>query len=212
MSEDYSDIFGKIAQAKKVSTYASKLGIGRHKLAIKKYGVKPSQKGAGPIIEAEFMVLESNTHTVGDSLGWAWFISSPGFAGQYQESFAKDFIKVVGQSVGSDASESDLGKMLASPDQPATGIVVEVEVRAQTGLKKDGTARVGKDGTPYLDADWKAVAPELQDPEGVKAKMAKGFSAAPKADVAAAVATAATAANTSAPAGGSILGSLMGRK
>ncbi len=211
MSEDYSDIFGKIANAKKISTFAPKLELGRHKVAIKQYKVKASQKGAGPMIEAEFVVLESNVHDVGESRGWCWFISSPGFAGQYQESFAKDFIKVVGQSVGSDANESDLGKMLASADQPATGIVIDVEIRAQTGTKKDGSARVGKDGTPYTDCVWKAVAPEMQDPEGMKAKMAAGI--APVARAATASVPAATAAVAGAGAvGGGILGTLMGKK
>lgn len=221
MSEDYSDIFANIARAKKTSNFAPKLEVGKHRLIISKYGVKPSQKGGGPIIEAEFVVLTSTTIAPGETRGHAWFISGAGYSGSYQQSYAKEFLQVVGKCCGSDASENELGKMLASETQPANGILIDLEVRAQLGKKKDGTAKANANGDPYTDFVWKAVATESQDPESYKAKMLAGFSGtapvvaqAPAAPVMAAAPAAvmAAAAAAPAPAGGGILGNLMSRK
>src|SRR6187401_1829739 len=100
MSQDLSSVFSGVENAKEIGGFTSRMGIGSHTLLLKRFQVKESQKGKGKIVEADFLVLESNTGNAGETKGWAWFIGAPGWAGTYEESRLKAFAGVVGASIG----------------------------------------------------------------------------------------------------------------
>ena len=217
----YENIFDGIARAKPISSYEARLPVGHHKIALKRFGVKKSEMGSGNILEADFMVLESNTLTVGETRGWAWFIDSQGLAGQYEQSRAQDFLATIGKCIEDTSPVTAIGASLVNPSQPGRGIVIAVEITAQAN--KDGSPKLNpKTGAAYTNARW---APVKQDGESIVAiraqldRMENGMpstvaaptttAALPQAAPPPAPAPAAAAAP--APAASGLLGGLMNR-
>ncbi len=161
-NQDYSNIFTGIAKAKSMGGggYAERLGIGRHRVALKSYKVKESTKGAGNFLEAEFVVLESNTHEAGESRGWVWFINAAGpWAPAYEQDRAKKFLEAVGACVGDDSPVEVIGGNLAGPAQAGKGLILEVTVSPQTGKN---AGKTNARGEPYTNIYWKPVAQTLE--------------------------------------------------
>ncbi len=156
MSGAYDAIFGSIARAKPISGFSARLGIGKHRVALKRYKVKPSEKNKGPILEADFTVVASTSHEVGETRGWAWFIGSQGWAGAYEEARAKDFIATIGKSIGDSRDVQSIGSELADESQPGMGIVLDVEIQPQTN--RDGTPKLSAKQEVYTNAVWAPVA------------------------------------------------------
>lgn len=152
---EYDNIFGSIARSKPINNFAARLGLGKHRLALKAFRVKQSQKGQGPILEADFVVLESNTHQPGETRGWAWFIGAQGWAGTYEEARAKEFIGTVGACIGDTRDVQAIGSDLADKSQPGKGITVDCEISPQTN--RDGSPKTNAKGETYTNATWASV-------------------------------------------------------
>lgn len=164
MSNEFDSVFGGVENAKAIGGFASRLGIGMHRLALKRYQVKKSSKGMGNILEADFVVLDSkgaNPHEVGETRGWAWFINASGWAGAYEEARAKDFIQTVAACIDDTRPVRAIGGDLAGPAQAGRGLVIEVEISPQTG--KDGAPKKNAKGETYTNATWKPVKQSLAD-------------------------------------------------
>ena len=162
-NQDYSNIFTGIAKAKSMGGggYAERLGIGTHRVALKSYKVKESTKGAGQFLEAEFVILESDTHRAGDTKGWVWFINAAGpWAPAYEQDRAKKFLEAVGACVGDDSPVEVIGGNLAGPNQAGKGLILEVTISPQTG--KNAHKRNAR-GEPYTNIYWKPVAQTLDE-------------------------------------------------
>lgn len=161
-NSDYSGIFGTIGRAKSMGgSFAPKLGLGNHTLALKSYKVKDSTKGQGQFLEAEFVVVKSTSHEVGEARGWVWFINSPGqFAAAYEQDRAKKFLEAVGACVGDTSPVEVIGANLAGPDQAGTGIIIDCNITPQGG-KNSG--KVNQRGEPYTNAHWSPVKQSLED-------------------------------------------------
>jgi len=208
----YDTIFSRIANAKAVSQFAPKLGVGRHRVALKRFNVKESQKGGGPLVEAEFALLD-DSGTPGDTRGWAWFISAKGpFAAQYQEGFLKEFITACGNCIGSKEDIKSLGAALAAPEQHGRGLVLDVEITNST--KNDGSPRTGANGAAFTNARWSAVQMTMEELAKSRARLdgVDAGAVASKAEVAPAPVTGLGGTNT-APTGlaGGITGLLGNR-
>lgn len=160
MSDPQLDnIFGSISRSKPINNFAARLGAGNHRVAIKKFGLKQSQK-TGNILEADFLVLKSTTIPRGESRGWAWFINAKGeFAAQYEEARAKEFLVAVQKCIGDTSDVSSIGSQLASAPQPGRGIVLDVQITLQTN--RDGSPKCNAKGEQYTNATWMAVPQEL---------------------------------------------------
>lgn len=152
---EYDNIFGSIARSKPINNFASRLGLGKHRLALKAFRVKQSQKGQGPILEADFVILESTSHQPGETRGWAWFIGAQGWAGTYEEARAKEFIATVGACIGDTRDVQAIGSDLADKSQPGKGITLDAEISPQTN--RDGSPKTNAKGETYTNATWTAV-------------------------------------------------------
>jgi hypothetical protein len=161
-NQDYSSIFKGIAQAKSMGSggYAEKLGVGTHRIALKSYKVKDSTKGQGQFLEAEFVIVSSNTHKVGESRGWVWFINATGWSGAYEQDRAKKFLEAVGQSVGDDSPVEVIGGNLAGPDQAGMGLVLDVTVAPQGGKN---AGKTNAKGEPYTNIYWRPVTQTIEE-------------------------------------------------
>lgn len=161
-NQDYSNIFTGIAKAKSMGGggYAERLGVGRHRVALKSYKVKESSKGGGNFLEAEFVILESTSHDAGETRGWVWFINAAGpWAPAYEQDRAKKFLEAVGACVGDDSPVEVIGANLAGPNQAGKGLILEVSVTPQTGKN---AGKTNSRGEPYTNIYWKPVAQTLE--------------------------------------------------
>jgi hypothetical protein len=163
-NQDYSNVFAGIAKAKAMGGggYAERLGIGKHRVALKSFKVKESSKGAGqPFLEAEFVVLESTSHRAGEVRGWVWFINAKGdWAPAYEQDRAKKFLEAVGACVGDDSPVEVIGGNLAGPNQAGKGLILEVSVSPQTGKN---AGKTNSRGEPYTNIYWYPVEQSLED-------------------------------------------------
>lgn len=177
-NNDYSSIFTGIAKSKPMGGgYSPRLGLGHHKLALKSYKVKDSTKGQGQFLEAEFVVLESNTHEPGDTRGWVWFINAPGPWGPaYEQDRAKKFLEAVGACVGDDSPVEVIGANLAGPDQAGKGLIIEVEITPQGGKS---AGKVNSRGEPYTNAFWKPVKQTIEELAASRAELESMAAQAP---------------------------------
>lgn len=161
---DYTSVFKGAENAKALGGFASRLPIGEHTVLLTRFGVKESAKGKGRHVEADFEVVESSTLRVGESRGWAWFISNPGFSGQYEESRLKDFIETIATSIGDTSAISAIGAALAGPQQAGVGLKLRASVKSQTDSA--GNPKIGPKGTAYTEIKW---LPVTQGPEDIAA-------------------------------------------
>lgn len=162
-NSDYSNIFGSIARAKSMGGggYAERLGLGNHRVALKSYKVKESTKGGGSFLEAEFVILASNTYKPGETRGWVWFINASGqWAAAYEQDRAKKFLEAVGQCVGDDSPVEVIGGNLAGPNQAGKGLILDVTISPQTGKN---AGKTNSKGEPYTNIYWKPIEQSLED-------------------------------------------------
>lgn len=164
---DLTSVFGGVENAKPIGGFAGRLAIGSHTLVLKRFQVKESAKGKGKIVEADFSVLESNTMAAGETKGWAWFIGSAGFAGQYEEARLKVFIENVGVCIGDKSTVSVMGAALAGPGQAGRGLMLKCQVSAQTN--RDGSPRKNDKGETYTQIEWLPVPQGLEDIKAARA-------------------------------------------
>lgn len=155
------NVFAGLDSAKALGGFTSRLGVGNHTVLLKRLNVKDSAKGKGKIVEADFYVVESNTHSPQETRGWAWFIGMPGFAGDYEASRLKLFFETVGRCIGDTRPASAIGPDLAGPGQAGRGLMLKAIISHQTN--KDGSVKAGKDGVPYTQITWEPVTQGLED-------------------------------------------------
>ena len=164
------EIFGSIATAKPPGGFANKIGAGRHKVAITKCIVKDSSKGDGPFIEAEFEILESTTHQVGEIRGWAWFVTKPSFNGEGERGRNRLFVEAVQASLGDTSDLKVINAALCGPAQNGRGLVLYVEVTQ--AMNADNTPKLAKtSGSPIFNASWKPCQQTLADVAAMRAKL-----------------------------------------
>ncbi len=155
------NVFAGLDNAKQLGGFTSRLGVGTHTVLLKRLNVKDSAKGKGKIVEADFYVVESNSHAPSETRGWAWFIGMPGFAGDYEASRLKFFFETVGQCIGDTRPASQIGPDLAGPGQAGRGLMLRAIISHQTN--KDGSPKAGKDGIAYTQITWEPVKQGLED-------------------------------------------------
>lgn len=160
-NQDYSNIFKGIANAKSMGGgYAERLTLGTHKVALKSFKVKDSTKGQGQFLEAEFVILESNTIPAGQTRGWVWFINATGWSGAYEQDRAKKFLEAVGASIGDTSPVEVIGGSLAGPDQAGKGLLLEVTLAPQGGKN---AGKTNAKGEPYTNIYWRPIPQTLED-------------------------------------------------
>lgn len=211
MSAD-DDLFNEIANAKPIGKFAERLGIGKHRVVLKRFAIKKSESEYGRILEADFLVLESTTHEPMSTKGWAWFVESKGWAGKYEQDRVKDFITACGSCVGDDRGVAEIGAGMKGDKQTGRGLMLDVEVTPQT--KKGEVKKNPADGSIYVNVEWKAVLQSLEQVAQYRKELdildgpAQATAAAEPAPAPAAAAPAPAAAKlfTPPPAGTSLLG------
>jgi hypothetical protein len=159
---NYSNVFSSIARAKSMGGggYAERLGIGTHRVALKSYKVKDSNKGMGQFLEAEFVIINSNTHQAGETRGWVWFINAPGqFSAAYEQDRAKKFLEAVAASVGDNSPVDEIGGNLAGPNQAGKGLMLDVTVAPQGGKN---AGKTNAKGELYTNIYWKPIEQTLE--------------------------------------------------
>ena len=165
----YANIFEQVGNAKALNNWEANLPVGKHRVALAKYGGKVSGKDKSVFLEAEVIVLETDNADVkiGARHSWPWFINKPDEFG-YTHSRAKNFIEVVQACVGNEDDTKDFGCALAADFESETpdcyGIVLEADV-VQV-FAANGTPRLGKKGNSVFNANWTPIA---QGPEDIAA-------------------------------------------
>lgn len=169
---EFDAIFEGIENAKPISTWAKNLGIGTHTVVLTGYRVKKSEKEFGNIVEADFVVLESTTHTENEERGWAWFIDAPGWTGKYNQARAKDFLKEAGKCIGDERSTKEIGADFVSKKQAGRGLQMKVVITGVLG--DDGQPRLRKNGDQITNAEWTAIPQTLADVAELRAQLDGG--------------------------------------
>lgn len=154
----YDHLFVSMQNAKPISMYAERLPNGNYVLALKRFGIKPSDKELGNIVEAEFVVVQTDNPTikVDEVRGWAWFPNSPGWAGKYDEARCTEFIKNVIETTGDDRQVAEVGSDLYDDGQPYKGLLVAVSITR-------GKPNNNIPGEYYQNAKWLPVEGQDQD-------------------------------------------------
>jgi hypothetical protein len=148
----FDHLFQKMQHAKPLSQFAERLGIGEHVLLLKRFAVKISDKDKTPIVESDFLVVESNVHPKGETRGWPWFVGKPGFAGSYEEARCTDFIKTVGECTGDARTPGEIGSDLYLESQPYRGLMIGVAITR-------GKPNKNVPGEFYTVANWVVLQP-----------------------------------------------------
>lgn len=168
-------IFDQVAGAKPVTSYAPRLSDGKHKVVLKRFAPKQSDQGKGTILEADFTIGESTMIAKGETRGWAWFIQSSGWAGQYEQGRAKDFLEKVSQSLGPKADGSfrsvqEVGAELSSGKLKGLQLGCEVTKNVQ----RDGrTPKLDKKGRETYSATWHAIKQTAEEIAAMAAQIEK---------------------------------------
>lgn len=177
----YKDTFTRAMNAPPINNFATAIGLGKHRVALKVFRCKNSTKNKQLFVETEVMVLESDTARVGETRGWAWFINAPGeFTGQYAQARLTEFLTTVKQAIGSDQSVDEIGDALADEEtNNARGIVLDVEITAVPD-KNDATKVMRrKNGQPVHNAVWFPVSQGAEDIQATQKKMDELTAAGP---------------------------------
>lgn len=116
-------VWDDIGNAKDFNAKVPYIGEGRHKLLLKDFGRKNTEGGA-PFVYANFMVLESNTHAVGTTVGKRWYLTDPThiWKGERARSEAKAFVKAL--TGCDDADTIKTSEELSEKSNPGKGIAV----------------------------------------------------------------------------------------
>ena len=174
--------FDRIGDAKPMGAeYANRLGIGRHRLALKSFNLKETEKKKDKLLEVEFMVVDSTAddHEHGETRSWMFFLS--GEWAEYGERRAAAFIETIKKCIGDEETKTGVfGMQLNDESQPGRGIVIEAEV--WVARNKDGSAKVGKkSGEEVHNANFKDVAQDGEAIAAMRAEVENTEEPAPKA-------------------------------
>jgi hypothetical protein len=169
VSNDLDAIFDGIDAAKPISTWTKNLGVGEHVVVLTEYRRKQSDKEMGNIIEADFVVLESDVHEEGEARGWAWFIDAPGWTGKYNKYRAKDFLQQMGKCIGDERESKAIGADFVSKSQKGRGTKIKVVVTPV--MDDDGQPRRRKNGEVIANAEWIPIEQTLDDVKEMRAQL-----------------------------------------
>lgn len=165
---DSAMVYGIIEGAEIPSSYAPSLPIGTHKLILTKFGPART-RNVGIKLEAEFLVVESNSAMVGGTYGWAWFIQSQGDGARYEQGRAKEFHQLVNSSAGMQPRpENQIGADLAAGK--FNGLQITANVTQATD-KRSGAPKFKKDGTPATRITWTPLNQTMQDIEAMRGQL-----------------------------------------
>lgn len=170
----YENIFDKVGKARALTAWEPSLPLGKHHLALVKYGGKTSAKDKTVFLEAEFIVLSSANPNVraGTRHSWPWFINKPDEYG-YTHSRAKNFLEVLQKCIGNQSDTTAFGNALAEDfegtDPEGFGIMVDAEV-VQV-MDASGNARRGKRGQEVLNVNWSSVVQDEGDIIATRARL-----------------------------------------
>ncbi len=153
---DYDSILNGVNEANVGGSYTDRLPLGTHDLVLKEFRVKTSKKDGAKIVEADFLVLGSDSKEApaGSVFGWAWFIDSKGWGGTYAKSFLKDFFVQAGDCIGDTRDPQTIGGDLLCPAQKGRGLNLKAVV-------KNGKKTNDK-GEPFVEVAWKAIPQTLE--------------------------------------------------
>lgn len=168
----FGNIFNSIASAKPLSNHTPRLPLGRHKVALKRYQPKNSEQGMGPILESDFVILESNSPSCrpGDVRGWPWFIGQSGWGGTYEQGRAKDFLEKAAMCIDDTRPVEQFGDDLASAHQPGTGLVLWAEITLQ--YDREGKPKKDKKQRDCFNASWEPIKQSIAELQAMAAQLA----------------------------------------
>lgn len=169
MSNDLDAIFEGIDSAKPISTWTKNLQPGTHVVVLTEYRRKKSDKEMGNIIEADFIVLESDVHDEGETRGWAWFIDAPGWTGKYNKYRAKDFLQQMGACIGDERDTKAIGADFVSKEQKGRGTKIKVVVTPV--MDDNGEPRRRKNGEVIANAEWIPIEQTLDEVQEMRAQL-----------------------------------------
>lgn len=125
----YQSAMKKAANAKPLNNFAPPIGLGKHRVALKHFRGKEGGKSKEVFVEAEFIIMESETETIGAVRGWPWFINAKGWSGEYNASRMQEFLAATAAGVGDERPLDEIGDELSDEEQnPGYGILTDVEV------------------------------------------------------------------------------------
>ena len=177
----FDQLFSSIMSSKKMGgNYASRIPLGRHKLAIKKYFPKEAtKKNQGLIIECDFFTLESTSLQYGDTRNEPWFLGNDEYG--YEADRSRDFITAVAESLGTPAGDgAQIGEWLILG--ALNGLFVTCDVTQQ--FQKDGsTPKTDKKGNPIFLRTWSGIAGQNAETVKAVAQAMSQFTPAPAPQV-----------------------------
>lgn len=163
----YQSQFRKAADAKPINNFAKSPALGKHRVALKSFRGKESQKQKEVFIEAEFYILESATEQVGVVRSVPWFINRTGWTGDYASARLQEFLGVVKDSVNAEEEIAELGDKLADEDENS-GYGITLDISVEVVMDKDDASKVakGKNNRDIHNVTWSVVE---QTPEDIMA-------------------------------------------
>lgn len=168
----YQSAMKKAANAKPINNFASPIGLGKHRVAVKLFRGKEGGKSKEVFVETEVFIMESETEQVGAVRGWPWFINASGWSGDYNASRMQEYLQAVADGVGDDRPLDEIGDELSDEEKnPGFGILVDVEVVTVPDKNDPRKVMTRKNGQPVHNAFWTAV--EEQDEAILAATQAK---------------------------------------
>lgn len=173
----FSAAFAKAKDAKPAGNRTPQIGLGKHRVGIKFFRGKVSDKDRSLRFEAEFVVLQSQTEPVGATRWWAWYTSQPGFAGQFAEARMIEFATAVGQSISSDQETHEILDAIVLDEEAGVnqshGIVLDVLVEIVPDKTDPRRAMKTSKGQDIHNATWIPVPQGEEEIEAAKVEMAK---------------------------------------
>jgi hypothetical protein len=175
----YSSAFKKANDAKPINGFAKSPTLGKHRVALKAFRGKESQKTHEVFIESEYVILESETEQIGVTRSTPWFINSGGWPGTYATARLQEFILAVKESISDDRTVEEIGDELADEDKnPGYGIVLDMEVSEVMDKNDASKVQVGKGGRPVHNVAWFAIEQTEEDIAATREKL-KAMESAP---------------------------------
>ena len=164
------ELLDEVDAAKPLTNYSPRLGIGRHKVAIKRFRIKKSTKvGGKPIVELDVIVLESTVHPKGEVRGWPWFVALPDVAGEYQKARLQEFTNAVKKSIGDERVGKLVNADMLSESQKGRGLVLVCDV---VQAYKNGVELTSK-GEKVTNISWTPVTQTLEAVAATRAQIDK---------------------------------------
>ena len=148
----YENVFAQIQNAKPVQQWAPEPAAGRHRVILKKYAVKTSQKNGSQFPEVEYVLLESSSEKAGETRSTAWFIGAQGWPGTYAQGRAQGFIETVAKCFGDTRPVAVVGADLVADKY--IGLVLDVDV---VPVIENGQPRKRANGSAVNNCVWHAI-------------------------------------------------------